>query len=82
MIKIKKSFTRLINIGNFENVKVGVELEKELTATDAESIKKAGGLIGKLVKSIVEEEVLQIKEELKAEEIKKHEQHKEEFDGK
>lgn len=60
---IKKKLERLVNLGHFENVKVGVELEKEVKASGFEDVKKAGIVIGKLAKSIIDEEVKQIKEE-------------------
>ena len=61
---MKKSYERLVNIGNYENIKVGVTMEKEVKAADAESIRKAGAIIGELCKQVVEAEVKKIKAEL------------------
>jgi len=71
---IKRKYERLVNVGNYENIKVGVMIEKEIKGTDADSIKKAGKVIGDIAKAIVENEVVQIK---KDETNKKQETHEE-----
>jgi len=67
---IKKSYTRLINIGNFENIKVGIELEKEISPTDIEQIKKTSSILGKLASDTIEQEVEKIKKEYEEKQIK------------
>ena len=57
MIKIKKKYERLVNIGNYENVKVGVELTKEVQSTDVKEIKKMMVSLGKLAEIVTLEEV-------------------------
>ena len=70
---IKRLFERLINIGKYENIKVGIQIEKEVKAADAETLKKAGWAIGKLAKTIVEAEVEKIKKEYNNEDEKTEE---------
>lgn len=64
MIKIKKRYERLVNIGNYENVKVGVELEKDVESSDVKDIKKMAMILGKLAETVTTEEVESIKKSL------------------
>jgi len=64
VIKIKKRYERLVNIGNYENVKVGVELEKDVESSDVKDIKKMAMILGKLAETVTTEEVESIKKSL------------------
>ena len=67
---IKKKYERLINTGKFENVKVGIEIEKEfenLSLKEDVKIKKIGLIMGGLAQSIVEEEAAKVESENKKE---------------
>ena len=60
MIKIIKKYERLCNIGNFENIKVGIEIEKTTELSKAEDIKKLSTILGSLAEEVVEAEVASI----------------------
>ena len=67
---IKKKYERLINTGKFENVKIGIEIEKEfenLSLKEDVKIKKIGLIMGGLAQSIVEEEAAKVESENKKE---------------
>lgn len=63
-MKIKKFYTRLCNIGNFENIKVGVELELDVTGVSkARDIQAKALAMGKLAKILVDHEIQEVKKE-------------------
>ena len=59
---IKKRMERLINIGNYENIKISVELESKVLGKTAESIKHACLALGKLAESVINQEWNEIKQ--------------------
>jgi hypothetical protein len=64
---VKRRYERLVNTGNYENVKVSVELEHEVTIDKASKesvgaqIKSKAAKLGLLAKQIVDEEVKNLK---------------------
>ena len=67
-MKITKSYEQLVNLGNFENVKVTTKLETEFVAKSGEKvtsddIKKKAIMIGGLAKEITLTEVENIRKE-------------------
>ena len=74
MMIIKKRYERLLNIGNYENIKVCTEIENEVVlkegltgAEKASTIKSKGLALGKLAQSITDDEIIQVVEKLKKE---------------
>lgn len=56
-MKIKQSYSRLKNLGNYENVKVGVELEKTITADTYTDLEKASNELHKLCVKLVDKQL-------------------------
>lgn len=54
---IRKGYERLVNLGQYENVRVKVEFETETSVKTSEEIKKLSISLGKLAKIVIEEEV-------------------------
>jgi hypothetical protein len=64
---VKRSYDRLVNLGNFENVKIGIILEQEFKPTNKEvpvkdQIKEFSKKLGKLAVQVVDEEVASIRD--------------------
>lgn len=65
---IEKTYERLVNLGNYENIRVGVVVKKDfenlnITKDGVKDIKKMGLVLGKIAESIVNEEVTKIEQE-------------------
>ena len=61
-MRIKKSYAQLVNLGNFENVKIGIELEADVKG-NVDEIKKKSLALGKLAKILIKSEVESVKKE-------------------
>ena len=65
---IEKTYERLVNLGNYENIRVGVVVKKDfenlnITKDGIKDIKKMGLVLGKIAESIVNEQVVKIEQE-------------------
>ena len=58
-MKIRQHYERLKNLGNYENVKIGVTLETDLTDTSAANIKKVSECLLSKCKELVITELKQ-----------------------
>jgi len=62
-MKITKHFDRNLNLGNYENARIGITLEKEVNVKSKQEIKKISNSLLEICKELVHEELEQLKEE-------------------
>lgn len=63
IMKIQQNYSRNINLGNYENARIGITLEKEVNVKSKQEIKKISNSLLEICKSLVHEELEQLKEE-------------------
>jgi len=62
-MKIQQNYSRNINLGNYENARIGITLEKEVENPNEAKIKKISNKLLELCKKLVNEELADLKEE-------------------
>lgn len=56
-MKISKSYSKNKNLGNYESVRIGVTLEKELKSPSKKTIEKVSKVLYKIGKELVDTEL-------------------------
>lgn len=60
---VKKTYERLVNLGNYENVKIGVTLEQDIKAENPKELAQRILNLGKFAQTLVNKEAEGIKKE-------------------
>jgi len=62
-MKIEKSYSRNINLGNYETLRLGLTIKSDKDIVDIDELRKHSAKLTKLAKQLVNEELEKIKEE-------------------